>query len=69
MKVGDLVRVKSILDQVHIGILVDISQKKEIFSEKYAVVSNVTYLHVLCDGKIQVLDMEDCVVEVISESR
>ena len=69
MKVGDLVRVKSILDQVHIGILVDISQKKEIFSEKYAVVSNVTYLHVLCDGKIQVLDMEDCVVEVISEIR
>ena len=69
MKVGDLVRVKSILDQVHIGILVDIRQKKEIFSEKYAVVSNVTYLHVLCEGKIQVLDMEDCVVEVISESR
>ena len=66
-KPGDLVKVKSLLDQVYVGILIDIEKKKEIFSEKYSVVSTVTYLHVLCDGKIEVLDLEDCIVGVISE--
>jgi len=69
MKVGDLIKVKSLLDQVYVGILVDIEHKKELFSEKYSVVETVTYLHILCDGKIEVLDLEDCVVGVISEGR
>ena len=69
MKKGDLVIIKSLLDQVHTGILIDIKQKKQLFSEKYSVVETVTYLHILCNGKIKVLDLEDCVVEVISEVR
>lgn len=66
MKVGDLVKVKNILDQTYIGILAEISEKKELFSEKYSVVSTVTYLHVLCDEKIEVLDLEECTVEVLN---
>jgi hypothetical protein len=69
VKVGDLVKVKSLLDQAYVGILVDIKQKKELFSDKHSVVETVTYLHILSGGKIEVLDSKDCVVLVLNESR
>jgi len=69
MKVGDLVKIKHILDQVYVGVLVDIKEKRELFSDKYSVVQTTTYLHVLCDGKIEVFDKEECIAQVINESR
>jgi len=67
MKIGNLVQVKYILDQVYTGVLVDIQKKRAIFSEEYGVVQITTYIHVLCEGKIEVLDLEECIVEVISD--
>lgn len=67
MKIGNLVQVKYILDQVYTGVLVDIQKKKELFSDKYNVVQTTTYIHVLCEGKIEVLDLEECIVEVIGD--
>lgn len=69
MKVGDMVKVKWLIDQVYTGILIDIEKKKELFSDKYSVVETVTYLHILCDGKIERLDAEDCIVVVLNEDR
>tara|TARA_E500000331_G_C17170362_1_gene675797 strand:- start:156 stop:308 length:153 start_codon:yes stop_codon:yes gene_type:complete len=46
--------------------LIDIQKKKELFSEKYSVIQTTTYIHVLCEGKIEILDLEECVVKVIS---
>ena len=67
MKIGNLVRVKYILDQVYIGVLVDIQKKRTIFSEEYGVVQITTNIHVLCEGKIEVLDLDECIVEVIGD--
>ena len=71
MKLGDVVKVlkSEMSTPVCIGMIVDIKKKKKLFSDKYSVVETVTYLHVLCNGKIEVLDLEDCTVKVISESR
>jgi len=66
VQIGNLVKVKHILDQVYIGMLIDIQKKKELFSEKYSVIQTTTYIHVLCEGKIEILDLEECVVKVIS---
>jgi len=69
MQIGDLVKIKYIMDQVYVGVLVDIREKREIFSEKYGVTHTATYLYVLCNDNIEVLDKEDCIVQVINEDR
>ena len=71
LKVGDMVRVSSNLltsKQVVVGTVVDIKEVTDLFSEKYAILETNTYLHVLCDGEIKVLDLEDWSAEVINES-
>ena len=67
MKVGDLVKVKHVVDQVYIGVLIKIEDKKELFSEKYSVYHHRQYIHILCNDKVEVFDSDECVVGVISE--
>ncbi|OUU74739.1 MAG: hypothetical protein CBC29_06310 [Methylococcaceae bacterium TMED69] len=73
MKVGDLVKVKHIpgqtYDQTYVGVIVDIKEKKSLFSDKYSIVSYSTYLHIMCEDKIEIFDLDDCIIEVINESR
>ena len=71
-KVGDMVRASNRLltsKQVVIGTVVEIKEVTDLFSEKYAILETNTQLHVLCDGEIKVLDLEDWSAEVINESR
>ena len=71
-KIGDLVHVRPAYGEdrrVAYGTIVDIKVETDLFSEKYAVLEENTYFHVLCDGEVMTFDDEDYVVEVVNESR
>ena len=71
-KVGDLVHVRPAYGEdrkVAYGTIVDIKIETDLFSEKYAVLEENTYFHVLCDGEVKTFDDEEYVIEVINEDR
>ena len=68
-KIGDVVVVSYNVRGLHSGVVVDIEESQDLFSEKYAIMETNTYLHVLCDGEIKVFDVEEHEIEVINESR
>ena len=77
MKVGDLVNAVSFgkvatvstAGPVYSGVIVDIEEVTDLFSEKYAITEVNTYVRVLCNGEIKSFDLNEDLVEVISESR
>ena len=73
MKVGDLVKAayvrSTIQGKYHSGIVVDIREVTDLFSEKYAILETNTYVKVLCDGTIMTFDLDEDTIEVIDESR
>tara|TARA_B100001094_G_scaffold324071_1_gene376042 strand:+ start:1262 stop:1483 length:222 start_codon:yes stop_codon:yes gene_type:complete len=71
-KIGDLVHVRHAYGEdrkVACGTIVDIQVETDLFSEKYAVLEENTYFHVLCDGEVKTFDDEEYVIEVVNESR
>ena len=66
MKKGDLVRFESkdyFTDDAlpvtvwKTGVIVDISESTDIFSEKYAIMETTTYIQILSDGKLEALEL------------
>ena len=71
-KIGDLVHVRPAHGEdrtIAYGTIVDIKVETDLFSEKYAILEENTYFHVLCDGEVWTFDEEEYVIEVINESR
>ena len=71
-KIGDLVRVRTAYGEdreAACGTIVDIKVETDLFSEKYAVLEENTYFHILCDGEVLTFDEEEYVFEVISGDR
>jgi len=66
-KVGDLVKVKWLADQVYIGVLTEIEKRRELFSDKFSVVTEATYLHILTENQVEIVNNEDCIVQVLNE--
>ena len=51
------------------GVVTEVKEKTELFSEKYAITEIVTYVDLLCsDGQMAYIDSEDYTMEVISEA-
>ena len=73
MKVGDFVNAAYVRGGVtgiyHSGIIVDIEEVDDLFSEKYAIVETNTYVRVLANGDIMTFELEGDKIEVINESR
>ena len=73
MKVGNMVKAAYVRSGVagiyHTGIVVDIDEVTDLFSEKYAITERNTYIKVLAGGIIRTFDLSEDEVEVISESR
>ena len=80
MKVGDLVKAQlgfqgaasaanaAGVFSVYTGVVVEIEEVTDLFSEKYAITETNTYIRVLCDGQIQTFDLSEDRVEVINEA-
>ena len=68
-KIGDVVVVSYNGRGLHSGVVVDIEESQDLFSEKYAIMETNPYLPVLCDGEIKIFDVEEHEIEVINESR
>jgi hypothetical protein len=73
MKVGDLVNAAYVRMGIpgifHSGVIVEIEESTDLFSEKYAITETNTYIKVLVDGKIMTFELEEDKFEVINESR
>jgi hypothetical protein len=73
MKVGDMVKAAYFRSDVvgifHTGIIVDIDEVTDLFSEKYAITETNTYIRVLSKGEIMTFDLSEDQIEVINESR
>ncbi len=73
MKVGDMVKAAYVRSDIpgifHTGIIVDIDEVTDLFSEKYAITETNTYIRVLSNGSIMTFDLGEDKVEVINESR
>ena len=73
MKVGDMVRAAYVRSDIpgisHTGIVVDIDEVTDLFSEKYAITETNTYVRILSKGSIMTFDLGEDQVEVINESR
>ena len=73
MKVGNMVKAAYVRSGVagiyHTGIVVDIDEVTDLFSEKYTITERNTYIKVLAGGIIRTFDLSEDEVEVISESR
>ena len=73
MKVGDLVNAayvrKTIPGIFHSGVIVEIEESTDLFSEKYAITETNTYIKVLVNGKIMTFELDEDKFEVINESR
>jgi hypothetical protein len=71
MKVGDMVKASYVRHDIagifHTGIIVDIDEVTELFSEKYAITENNTYIRVLSKGAVMTFDLSEDQVEVVSE--
>ena len=72
MKVGDMVKAAYVRNLVagiyHTGIVVDINEVTDLFSEKYAITETNTYIKVLSSGTIMTFNLSEDDVEVINES-
>lgn len=70
IEVGKLVQVwhgeKKI--EAGVGIVTKIREERELFSEKYAIMENVTYVEVLIDEQIETFCRDEYNFEVINEN-
>ena len=73
MKVGDMVKAAYVRGGhpgiYHTGVVVEMEEVTDLFSEKYAVLESNTYVRILTKGKIMTFDLEEDKFEVISENR
>ena len=73
LKVGDMVKAAYFRSGQagihHEGIVIDIETSRDLFSDKYSIMETNTYIRVLSSGNIMTFDLEEDVIEVISESR
>ena len=51
------------------GVIVDIEDVTDLFSEKYAITETNTYIRVLSKGTIQTFTLNEDRIEVLNESR
>lgn len=51
----------------YVGIVTDIRETQDIFSEKYAIIETETVIDVLVEGSIRTFILEEDTVEVIIE--
>ena len=69
MKIGDLVRAAYVRNNrkgiYHSGVVVEVEEVTNLFSEKYAITETSTYVRVLSDGKIMTFDLSEDNIEVI----
>ena len=73
MKVGNMVKAAYVRSGVagiyHTGIVIDIDEVTDLFSEKYAITERNTYIKVLANGTIMTFDLSEDEVEVVDENR
>lgn len=72
VKVGDLIRAAYGRDEVktyHTGVVIEVKEVTDLFSEKYAIVETNTYVKILTNGSKMAFDLDEDEIEVVSESR
>lgn len=71
LRVGTLVRASRArgIGPVYTGIVTSVEETESLFSDKYAIMETNVIVHVLCDGELKYFDLEEDIIEVISESR
>ena len=71
LRVGTLVRASRArgIGAVYTGIVTSVEETESLFSDKYAIMETNVIVHVLCDGELKYFDLEEDIIEVISESR
>ena len=73
MKVGDMVEAAYLRSGqqgvFHVGVVIDIEEVTDLFSEKYAILETNTYVRILSKGTLMTFDLEEDNVRVIHESR
>lgn len=73
MKIGDMVKASYVVDiskgKEYTGVIVDIEDVTDLFSEKYAITETNTYIRVLSKGTIQTFTLNEDQIEVVNESR
>ena len=73
MKAGDLVKASYVVDNhsglVFLGVVVDIENITDIFSEKYAITETNTYIKVLSDCIVRTFTLHEDKIELINEDR
>jgi len=73
MKPGDMVKASYFRANTpgpeFIGVIVDINDVTDLFSEEYSIMETNTYVCVLIDGKIMSFEIGEDKIEVIHASR
>lgn len=72
MKVGDMVKAAYVRGGhtgiFHTGVVVEMEEVTDLFSEKYAILETNTYVRVLVNGQVMTFDLDEDEIEVINES-
>ena len=73
MKVGDMVEAAYLRSGqqglFHVGVVIDIEEVTDLFSEKYAITETNTYVRILSKGTLMTFDLEEDNVRVIYEKQ
>ena len=51
----------------HSGVIVEIEESKDLFSEKFSIIETNTYIKVLSDGRILTFELGEDKFEVVNE--
>ena len=72
LKVGDMVKAAYVRSGhagvYHTGVVVEMEEVTDLFSEKYAILETNTYVRVLVNGQVMTFDLDEDEIEVINES-
>ena len=73
LKVGDMVKAAYIFSGdigiYHTGVVIEVEEVSDLFSEKYAIMETNTYVRVLVEGQVMTFTLGEDDIEVINESR
>ena len=73
LKVGDMVKAAYIFEGTegicHTGVVVEMEEVSDLFSEKYAIMETNTYVRILVDGEVMTFTLDEDMIEVIDENR
>ena len=71
MKVGDLINAAYVRMGIpgifHSGVIVEIEESKDLFSEKFSIIETNTYIKVLSDGRVLTFELGEDKFEVVNE--